>query len=229
MPVLLLAACGGDDGEESPPGGAPPPADNQGAGTAPEEPGGGGTPAGGCRQVKQPPPKPEGGARRPRGRLAAGKTYEVTVVTNCGDFTIRIDQRGAPRAAASFVSLARADFFDSTFFHRIAPGFVIQGGDPTGTGSGGPGYTTVDRPPRGTRYSRGTVAMAKAGNEPAGSAGSQFFVVTGDATQLPPDYAVLGRVTRGLEVAERIGTLGDSATEQPTQVVVVRDMRVNER
>jgi peptidyl-prolyl cis-trans isomerase B (cyclophilin B) len=100
------------------------------------------------------------------------------------------------------------------------PGIVIQGGDPTGTGTGGPGYSTVDPPPRGTKYTKGVVAMAKTQNEPPGTAGSQFYVVTGADAGLPPDYAVIGKVTQGLSTVDRIGRLGDQS-EQPTQPVVV--------
>jgi cyclophilin family peptidyl-prolyl cis-trans isomerase len=110
-------------------------------------------------------------------------------------------------------------------FHRIVPGFVIQGGDPTATGTGGPGYTTVDKPPAGAHYTRGVVAMAKAGNEPRGAAGSQFYVVTGADAGLPPDYAIVGRVSKGLAVVEKIGRLGD-AGEQPTEPVVISAVRV---
>jgi peptidyl-prolyl cis-trans isomerase B (cyclophilin B) len=153
----------------------------------------------------------------------------VTFSTNCGRFTIELDQKAAPATAASFVSLARKGFFDGTAFHRIVPGFVIQGGDPTGSGQGGPGYTTIDKPPADTVYERGMVAMAKTGAEPAGTAGSQFFVVTGQAPDLAPEYATLGRVSKGLPVVERIGRLGDPAsggTGTPIEPVVIRKTKV---
>ena len=111
----------------------------------------------------------------------------------------------APATAASLVSLAKSGFYDNTIFHRIVPEFVIQGGDPTQSGSGGPGYTTVDAPPRDASYTKGVVAMAKSATEPAGTSGSQFFVVTGADIGLPPDYAVVGNVTSGIDVVERIG------------------------
>ena len=105
---------------------------------------------------------------------------------------------------------------------------MIQGGDPAGNGTGGPGYSTTDAPPSDTRYVKGLVAMAKAGNEPAGTSGSQFFVVTGEDVGLPPDYAVLGRVTDGLDVVEKIGKLGD-ATEQPTERIEIEQMKLGTR
>jgi cyclophilin family peptidyl-prolyl cis-trans isomerase len=153
---------------------------------------------------------------------------DAVVRTSEGSFTIRLDAADSPNTVASFESLARKGFFDGTVFHRIVPGFVIQGGDPTGTGTGGPGYTTVDPPPPDTRYTRGVVAMAKTQDEPAGSAGSQFFVVTGADAGLPPDYAVLGRVVSGLPVVLKIGRLGDPETEQPTRKVTVEKITIDE-
>src|ERR671937_3108754 len=115
----------------------------------------------GCTRVVKPAPKRNGGRKPPRTRLDPRRIYDVTLVTNCGQFAIRLDVRHSPHTSASFFQLARTHFFDKTVFHRIVPGFVIQGGDPTGTGTGGPGYTTVDRPPASARYSLGVVAMAK--------------------------------------------------------------------
>ena len=142
-------------------------------------------------------------------------------MTNCGRFTIRLDVRHSPRTTASFFALARRGFFNRTVFHRIVPGFVIQGGDPTGTGTGGPGYSTVDRPPANARYTKYTVAMAKTQTEAPGTSGSQFFVVTGSNVRLPPDYALLGTVYVGRRVVDLIGTLGDPSTQLPTRVVEI--------
>jgi cyclophilin family peptidyl-prolyl cis-trans isomerase len=144
--------------------------------------------------------------------LDPAKTYDVLIETNHGNFTIRLAVKTSPATTASFASLVRKGFFNGTVFHRIVPGFVIQGGDPTGTGSGGPGYTTVDVPPASTRYTRGVVAMAKTAAEPPGTAGSQFFVVTAPDAQLPPDYAVLGHVVKGQAAVAAIGKLGDPAS-----------------
>jgi cyclophilin family peptidyl-prolyl cis-trans isomerase len=152
--------------------------------------------------------------------LDPSRPHLVRLRTSEGSFTIRLDVRESPCTAASFASLVRRGFFDGTIFHRIVPGFVIQGGDPSGTGTGGPGYTTVDRPPADARYVRGVVAMAKTGTEPPGTAGSQFFVVTAADAGLPPDYALLGRVTSGLAVVERIGQLG-GPDERPTKRVTI--------
>ena len=179
-----------------------------------------GAASGGCEAVAAPQPKPDGSRKVPKAALDVAKTYAVTIETNCGSFTITLDQKQSPHATAAFVSLAKSGFFDHTTFHRIVPGFVIQGGDPTGSGTGGPGFSTVDPPRPTARYTKGVVAMAKTGAEPPGTAGSQFFVVTADDAGLPPDYAVIGTVTKGLPVVMRIGALGN-AQEQPTQPVAI--------
>jgi peptidyl-prolyl cis-trans isomerase B (cyclophilin B) len=164
----------------------------------------------GCQSIKTPNPERRH-APKPTIALDPKKTYDVTLGTNCGAITFRLDVKDSPKTTASFVSLVRRNFFVDTIFHRIIPGFVIQGGDPTGTGGGGPGYETVEAPPKSTKYTEGVVAMAKGETEAAGTAGSQFFIVIGpDAATLPPEYAVLGKVTNGLDVAKRIGTFGDS-------------------
>jgi peptidyl-prolyl cis-trans isomerase B (cyclophilin B) len=181
-----------------------------------------GTSAKGCRQVTNRPRRP-GKQKKPSKPLAAGKTWTLEFKTSCGNFTVTLDLKRGPHASASMVSLARAGFFTNTTFHRIVPGFVIQGGDPTASGTGGPGYSTVDKPPKGTRYTKGVVAMAKTQTEPPGTAGSQFYVVTGADAGLPPDYAVLGRVTNGMATVDRIGALGDQS-EKPTQTVVIHDV-----
>jgi peptidyl-prolyl cis-trans isomerase B (cyclophilin B) len=158
--------------------------------------------------------------------LVPTKTYTVTTRTNLGDFAFTLDTKDSPCTSASFAALVRKKFFDGTRFHRIVPGILIQGGDPTGTGTGGPGYSVVDMPPSTARYTKGVVAMAKTGAESAGASGSQFFVVTAADTGLLPEYALLGKVTRGLVVVERIGKLGDPASQQPTRRVVIESMTV---
>ena len=161
---------------------------------------------------------------QPTDALDADKDWTLTFATSCGSFIVTLDLDAAPETSASLVALAEDGFYDDTIFHRIVPGFVIQGGDPTQSGGGGPGYSTVDAPPADAAYVKGVVAMAKTAAEPAGTSGSQFFVVTGADIGLPPDYAVVGEVTDGLDVVELIGTLGDPATEQPTQPVVVESV-----
>jgi peptidyl-prolyl cis-trans isomerase B (cyclophilin B) len=183
--------------------------------------------ANGCEEVDMPDQKARVTPKPPTRPLSEGTTYNLVVETNCGNFTIELDQKTAPKATASLVALARDRYFDETIIHRVVPSFVIQGGDPTGTGSGGPGYKTVDIPPRDAKYTRGVVAMAKAADEPLGTAGSQFFVVTAADAGLPPDYAIVGRVTAGLQdTIMSIDHLGDAQTEKPTQTVLIRRMRV---
>ena len=203
--VLALAGCGGDD--ESP-------------GTAADS-------TEGCETAEPPEPKEVGSRTAPSEPLAEGTTYRLVVQTNCGRFTITLDQASAPKTTASLVALARDGFFDGLGFHRVAPGFVIQGGDPTGGGAGGPGYTTVDPPPQDARYTRGVVAMAKTQDEPPGTAGSQFFVVTGGDIGLPPEYAVVGTVTAGMETVLEIEGLG-VADGPPATPVVMEKVTVEE-
>lgn len=210
--ALAAAGCGGDDEADA----ETEPA-TEAAATV--------SSAAGCRDVQAPEPKPEGTRTAPT-TILDEQTYRAIVATSCGTFTITLDQQASPTTVASFVALAEDGFYDGTVFHRIVPGFVIQGGDPTATGTGGPGYATVDTPAQSTAYTFGTVAMAKAPTEPPGTAGSQFFVVTAEDVSLPPDYAVVGTVTDGVEVVSRIGTLGDPNTELPTQPVVVDSIRI---
>jgi cyclophilin family peptidyl-prolyl cis-trans isomerase len=224
--ALLLAACGSTGKSNtgaatSTPGGAAQTTSTQASGNPPVG-------ANGCQQVSNPPAKPDGGAKKPKGHLATSKTWRLNVRTSCGLFTVTLDPKQSPNAAASMVALAQAGFFKNTVFHRIIPGFVIQGGDPTGAdpsiaGKGGPGYSTVDNPPRNAKYTLGVVAMAKTQSEPPGTAGSQFYVVTGADVGLPPDYAIVGKVTNGLATVARIGKLGDQSGT-PAQPVIVYDI-----
>jgi cyclophilin family peptidyl-prolyl cis-trans isomerase len=185
------------------------------------------THAAGCPKVKRPKPRSET-RKPPKKRLDARRTWTATVKTSCGSFTIRLDVKDSPHLAASFVSLARSHYYDNTIFHRVVPGFVIQGGDPTATGTGGPGYSTTDKPPKSTKYKVGTVAMAAAQNDPPGKAGSQFFVVTGDASFLMPVYALLGKVTKGMAVVQKIGKLGQrTEAGTPTRIVVIRSVAIS--
>jgi peptidyl-prolyl cis-trans isomerase B (cyclophilin B) len=178
----------------------------------------------GCQRIAAAPnPRNPGKQKKPSKPLDSKKTWTLAFKTSCGSFTVRLDLKRGPNASASMVSLARAGYFRNTIFHRIVPDFVIQGGDPTARGTGGPGYSTADKPPANTRYTKGVVAMAKTPTEPSGTAGSQFYVVTGADAGLPPQYAVLGRVTKGMATVDRIGALG-SQSEKPTQTIVVYDV-----
>jgi peptidyl-prolyl cis-trans isomerase B (cyclophilin B) len=174
-----------------------------------------------CEQVDAPAPRDAGNHTAPKAPLDAGKSYALVFETSCGSFTVALDLESAPHTAASLVALAEDGYFDDTIFHRVAPGFVIQGGDPTQTGAGGPGYSTVDKPPANATYPKGTFAMAKAETEPPGTSGSQFFVITGDGVTLPPDYAIVGEVTEGMDTIDRIDGLGVADGVPPSQPIVV--------
>jgi cyclophilin family peptidyl-prolyl cis-trans isomerase len=143
--------------------------------------------------------------------------------TNCGTIDIQLAVRAAPRTTASFAYLVRRGFYDDLTFHRVALGFVIQGGDPNGDGSGGPGYVVVERPPSDLRYTRGTVAMAKTDTDPAGASGSQFFIVTTGEAPLPPQYALVGSVVGGMGGVEAISRLPTDPPQDgaPTTPVVI--------
>lgn len=213
--ALGVAGCGGGGGKASTP-----------ASTAKA-----GGPASPCRRVPQPAPHAAPHLKRPTLRLSPTKRWTATVRTNCGTFAIRLDVSRAPKTSGSFAFLASRHFFDGLVFHRIAPGFVIQGGDPLASGQGGPGYRVVERPPRGVRYTRGVVAMAKTDTDPAGASGSQFYVVTAEDAQLPPIYAALGKVVLGQAVVDRIGALPvknpqDPNGGPPVQPVVIEKLTV---
>jgi peptidyl-prolyl cis-trans isomerase B (cyclophilin B) len=191
---------------------------------------GGGKSEAKCEEVGAPQPRDVRKQRPPSFRLERGKTYTATVATSCGTFAMQLDSKQAPKTGGSFVTLARDGFYDGLGFHRIAPGFVIQGGDPAGNGSGGPGYKVRERPPDDIVYSEGTVAMAKADKEPAGTSGSQFFVVSGKSgNTLPPDYALLGKVTKGLDAVHRIEGQASAADGPPKVPVVIKKVTISVR
>jgi len=185
-----------------------------------------------CKDVPAPTRVAISDREAPKGKLSASKTYTATVATSCGTFVIDLDSKRAPRTGKSFVTLSKKGFYDGLAFHRIAPGFVIQGGDPNGDGTGGPGYSVTEKPPADLVYSEGTVAMAKSGTEPPGTSGSQFYVATAD-TDLPPEYALLGKVTKGMDVVKEIESHApaDDPTGQggaPDQPIVIEKITISE-
>ncbi|MDX6663077.1 MAG: hypothetical protein QOG09_1179 [Solirubrobacterales bacterium] len=163
--------------------------------------------------------------KAPKQKLAAGARVSATVATNCGSFTIALDTKRAPKTSASFVYLARKHVYDNTLVHRIQTGFVVQGGDPLGTGLGNAGYTVDEKPPSNLAYTLGTVAMARSPVEPPGRSGSQFFVVTAADAGLDPTYALLGKISSGLDAVKKIETAG-SPSGQPTATVVISRVTV---
>lgn len=167
--------------------------------------------------------------RRPTTSLERGAHYTVTLATSCGAVPIELDQRRQPRTAASFAQLVRDGVYDGLTFHRVVPGFVVQGGDPAGNGTGDAGYTITERPPADAAYTRGVVAMAKTEVEKPGTSGSQFFIVTAEDAQLPPDYAIVGTVSAaGMDVVDRIEAVPTDAQDVPTTPVVIERATLSE-
>jgi peptidyl-prolyl cis-trans isomerase B (cyclophilin B) len=185
---------------------------------------GGETSASGCKKVEAPPPK-KVSFKAPKQTVKKGEALTAVVKTSCGTFDIALDSKRAPKTVNSFVFLSEEGFYDDLTFHRVVPEFVIQGGDPLGTGTGGPGYSVDEKPPANLAYTKGIVAMAKSAAEPPGRSGSQFFVVVGADAGLPPEYALVGRVDKGLDVVERIGKLG-TPEEKPKQVVLIEKISI---
>ncbi len=183
-----------------------------------------------CVPAEDPGPREEKTIKAPTEKLDPAKTYVATVDTNCGAFEITLDPKRAPKTGGSFKYLADQDFYNGLLIHRIVPGFVFQGGDPKGDGTGGPGYTITEAPPKDLKYDEGVVAMAKTGGEAPGTSGSQFFVVTGpDAAQLPPDYALLGKVTGGQTIVDKIGAIiTDPRTDLPDAPVEIKSIKIAE-
>jgi len=180
----------------------------------------------GCKPVEAPEPKTVS-FEAPKQVLKKGEEATAVVETSCGTFEIALDTERAPKTANSFAFLAEEGFYDDLTFHRVAPGFVIQGGDPEGTGSGGPGYSVDEKPPPNLAYTKGIVAMAKSPAEPPGRSGSQFYVVTAPDAGLPPEYALVGKVSDGYDVVERIDALG-GADEKPKQTVLIESMTIDQ-
>jgi peptidyl-prolyl cis-trans isomerase B (cyclophilin B) len=168
---------------------------------------------------------------KPTASLPRGKKATLQLITSCGEIDVALDVRHDPKTAASVAYLVRKGFYDGLSFHRIAKlptggDFVIQGGDPTGTGNGGPGYSIRERPPADTKYTRGVVAMAKTEIERPGTSGSQFFIVTAEDAGLPADYAIVGKVTKGDDVLTKIASVPTDSTEHPTAPVVIKTAKI---
>jgi peptidyl-prolyl cis-trans isomerase B (cyclophilin B) len=180
--------------------------------------------ADGCEQVDAPKPT-NGGYRAPKQTVTKGEELIAVVETSCGSFEIALDAKRAPKTVNSFVFLSNEGFYDGLTVHRAVPGFVIQGGDPLGSGTGGPGYSVDEKPPANLAYTKGIVAMAKSSAEPPGRSGSQFFIVLNADAGLPPEYALVGKVDKGFDVVERIGKLGTQA-EKPKQTVLINTISI---
>ena len=164
----------------------------------------------------------------PKMEIDKTKTYTAVLKTDQGEIKISLQADKTPLTVNNFVTLARKKFYDGTIFHRVMDGFMIQGGDPDGTGAGGPGYTFDDEPFEGD-YSRGVVAMANAGPN---TNGSQFFVMHQDYA-LPKNYVIFGKVTEGMEVVDKIATapVGMSSSgenSKPVTPAVIQSVEILE-
>jgi cyclophilin family peptidyl-prolyl cis-trans isomerase len=149
----------------------------------------------------------------------------ATIQTTKGDIVLDVHADDAPKASANFLELARKGFYDGVIFHRVVPGFVIQGGDPTGTGRGGPGYQFEDEPFSGD-YVRGAVAMANAGPN---TNGSQFFICLEDLSgRLPKNYTLFGHVTSGLDVVDAIASDPIGPGDRPRDPVAMTSVTVTD-
>jgi cyclophilin family peptidyl-prolyl cis-trans isomerase len=200
------------------------------------------TPSGDASALRAPRPRPVAcGAKLPttagsRKRsytqaknqdLDPDKTYILRLETSCGDIEIKLDVEESPSTSNSVAFLASEHFYDGLVFHRVVPGFVIQGGDPRGTGVGDAGYDIVEPPPDDFKYVEGAVAMAKGGTDPPGSSSSQFFIVSGpEAADLPAEYAVVGKVVDGMDVVEKIEKLGRQGQDSPKAWAYIERARV---
>lgn len=210
--AAAIAGCGGDSSASS-------------TAAAPTGP----TAVQGCSLERPPAPREMSWDAEPAMTIDPAKTYVATMQTSCGTMNITLDAKNAPHTVNNFVFLAREGFYDGVPFHRIISGFMAQGGDPTGTGGGGPGYEFADEPPS-RAYEVGDLAMANAGPD---TNGSQFFVITGpQGSALPPSYNLFGKVTNGQDVVQRLDQLGDVNADNgvpPRQPVYITKVTITEK
>jgi cyclophilin family peptidyl-prolyl cis-trans isomerase len=215
--AVSVSACGaGPRPTETPARGAAVPAASAASGSA-----AGAAPSTSGKQWPAPPAM----------AIDQNKSYTALIKTNQGDITVALNAKDAPLTVNNFVFLARERFYDGVIFHRVLPGFMIQGGDPTGTGTGGPGYKFADEPIK-TKYEIGSIAMANSGPN---TNGSQFFICEGqNCTTLPASYNHFGKVTAGQEVVTKIANVpkttgGDGAQSKPVTPVVINTIEITEQ
>jgi cyclophilin family peptidyl-prolyl cis-trans isomerase len=157
----------------------------------------------------------------------ANNVEMITLKTNFGDIQFETFKNAAPKTVENFITLARKGFYNNLTFHRVIKGFMIQGGDPNGDGSGGPGYTFKDEIDPASAlyqqgYKKGIVAMANRGPD---TNGSQFFIMLED-TPLPPQYTIFGKVTKGQEVVDAIGKVETNETDRPLEPVIIKSIEI---
>jgi cyclophilin family peptidyl-prolyl cis-trans isomerase len=162
----------------------------------------------------------------PEMKIDQNKTYIATIKTTAGDIKVQLDAKNAPLTVNNFVFLAREKFYDGVIFHRVIKDFVIQGGDPQGTGMGGPGYKFADEPVKGP-YEVGSLAMANSGPN---TNGSQFFIIDGaQGAALPPQYNLFGKTIEGIDVVHTIASAPKGAQDRPTQPVTITTIEIAEQ
>jgi peptidyl-prolyl cis-trans isomerase B (cyclophilin B) len=164
--------------------------------------------------------------KAPKQTVRPGEKLTAVVDTNCGSFDIALDTKRAPKTTNSFAYLARKGFYNGLSFFRIVPGFVIQGGSPVNGPLGDAGYNVDEPPPPNLAYTKGVVAMGKTSADPPGRSGSQFFVVDVADAGLSPDYALVGRVSKGIDVINRITKAG-TPSGQPTQTILIKSIKIS--
>jgi cyclophilin family peptidyl-prolyl cis-trans isomerase len=183
--------------------------------------------------MPSPCPSPDGSSPRtirfsepPPMCIDPTKRYTATMETSLGTLVISLDAAAAPATVNNFVFLARYHYYDGVTFHRVIKGFVCQGGDPEGTGRGGPGYRFADELPKAGRYEVGSLAMANAGPN---TNGSQFFIISGaDGCRLPPQYSLFGKVVKGLEIVETMQSVATGSGDKPRDDLVINSVTITE-
>jgi peptidyl-prolyl cis-trans isomerase B (cyclophilin B) len=161
----------------------------------------------------------------PKQTVRPGQKLTAVVDTSCGSFEIALDTKRAPKTTNSFAYMARKGFYDGLSFFRVIPGFVIQGGSPVNGPLGDAGYNVDEPPPSNLAYTKGVVAMGKTAVDPPGRSGSQFFIVDVADAGLSPDYALVGRVSKGIDIVDRIAKAG-TRSGQPTQTVLIKSIKI---
>ena len=169
-------------------------------------------------------PKRQKFSEPPEMGIDPDKRYTATMSTSMGDLVIALDAVKAPATVNNFVFLALNHYYDGVIFHRIINGFMCQGGDPDGSGRGGPGYRFADELPKAGQYEIGSLAMANAGPD---TNGSQFFVISGKSgVQLPPQYSLFGKVVKGLEIVDEMQRVPTSGGDRPKTDVVINSVTI---
>jgi peptidylprolyl isomerase len=183
--------------------------------------------------MSQPCPNPDGSSPKlqefsaqPPMCIDVAKRYTAEMVTSLGTVVIALDAAGAPLTTNNFVYLARYHYYEGIIFHRIIQGFMCQGGDPTGTGRGGPGYRFADELPKAGRYEVGSIAMANSGPN---TNGSQFFLISGQSgVRLPPQYSLFGKIVKGLDVLDQMEKVDTDRGDKPKTDVVIQSVTITE-